>query len=156
MTMTCTRCRAAPAPGTASEPRAATRLADPLDPRRRRRAADVVDDHARTTNAYTAETGWLMMAGEWPRRPQGDTTILDDGCWKIDATYKHSTLTYFFELHDPAQKSKRTGVLTTQLVRAAVNISTGEDPVDLETVDGAVPSGRSERSTVGGGGQSGD
>lgn len=109
MTMTCTRCRAAPAPGTASEPRAATRLADPLDPRRRRRAADVVDDQARTTNAYTAETGWLMMAGEWPRRPQGDTTILDDGCWKIDATYKHSTLTYVFELHDPRPEMKTNG-----------------------------------------------
>ena len=43
--------------------------------RRRRRSRPA-------TNAYTAETECLMMAGEWPRRPQGDTTILDDGCWR--------------------------------------------------------------------------
>ena len=60
--------------------------------------ADQSDDW--TTNGYTAETGWLMMAGDYPRRSAAEGGPIDEGCWRVEATYKGATLAYVVDLTD--------------------------------------------------------
>lgn len=64
----------------------------------------IVDPLEWTTNAYTPETGWLMMAGAYPRRGQGEASSLAVGCWRVEATYKEATLSYVIELSEPAEE----------------------------------------------------
>lgn len=61
----------------------------------------VIDGGVWTSNFYTSETGWAMMAGTYPPRGDGEPGIFNDGCWKVEATYKNASLSYIFELPGP-------------------------------------------------------
>ena len=53
----------------------------------------VVDLGPEGTNANTAADGWFMIAGGEPATP---------GCWQATATYKGATLSYVYEVPEPA------------------------------------------------------
>jgi len=65
----------------------------------------LIDRAGMTTNGYTSETGWLMMAGAYPRRGTGEASGLDVGCWRVEAVYKGATLSYVLELSEPTEDS---------------------------------------------------
>ena len=48
----------------------------------------VIDNGGKTTNAYTPEEGWFMIAGIDPDEP---------GCWEVEATYKGASLSYVYD-----------------------------------------------------------
>jgi hypothetical protein len=80
------------------------------------REHSVIDERGWTTNGLTPETGWLMMAGAFPRTDVRGASVLDAGCWKVEATYKGSTLTYVIEL--PGWRSEPAGAAPIKRVRS--------------------------------------
>jgi hypothetical protein len=80
------------------------------------REPSVIDQRGWTTNGLTPETGWLMMAGAFPRTDVRGACVLNAGCWKVEATYKGSTLTYVIEL--PGWRSEPAGAAPIKRVRS--------------------------------------
>ena len=53
---------------------------------------------AATTNGYTPESGWLMMASSYPRDGVDEDSEIVPGCWRVDGSYQTTTLHYVVDV----------------------------------------------------------